>query len=120
MPKSGLLLDFKTTTAADPENFAKTILNIGYDKQAALYRLVCREAGLCVADKFYFLAVEKTPPYCAQHFIVEKDVLDAADERVEAILRQIAEAQQTGEYSTGWPTVSTINLSNTKEFLHGL
>lgn len=118
MPKSGLLLDLKTTISAAPENFTKTIFNMGYDKQAAFYRLVCREAGLRVDDEFHFIAVEKTSPFVTQHFVLEGDSLAKAEERVEQILHEIAQARNTGEYSTGWPPVSKINLSNTKEFLY--
>ena len=69
MPKSGLLLDLKTTISAAPENFTKTIFNMGYDKQAAFYRLVCREAGLSVDDEFHFIAVEKTLLFVTKHCV---------------------------------------------------
>jgi len=119
MPERGLLLDLKTTVSASPRDFTRAIFKMGYDLQAAYYSLVCRIAGLNVADEFHFIAVEKTAPYVTQHFVLEGDVLSAAELRVEQILLEIAHSRETGEFSTGWPEVSKINLS-TKENVYGL
>lgn len=119
MPKRGLLLDLKTAVSASPRHFTRTIFNMGYDLQAAYYSLVCRIAGLNVANEFHFIAVEKTSPFVTQHFVLEGDVLSAAELRVEQILLEIAHSRETGEFSTGWPEVSKINLS-TKENVYGL
>ena len=79
--------------------------------------MVCREAGLLVSDEFHFIAVEKTPPYAAQHFALEADILSVAELRVEQILLEIAQSRKTEVYSTGWPSVSKINLS-TREYAY--
>jgi len=119
LSKRGLLVDLKTTVSASPRDFTRAIFKMGYDLQAAYYSLVCRIAGLNVADEFHFIAVEKTAPYVTQHFVLEGDVLSAAEQRVEQILLEIAHSRETGEFSTGWPEVSKINLS-TRENVYGL
>jgi hypothetical protein len=42
---------------------------------------------------------------------MESDVLSAAEERVEQIMLEIAHSRETGVFSTGWPSVSKINLN---------
>ena len=118
LPKSGTLIDLKTTISAAPDDFTRSCFKYAYHLQAAFYRMVCRQAGLRVNRFFNFIAVEKTPPYAAQHFVMEGDILSVAEERVEQILLDIAHSRETGEFSTGWPTVSKINLS-TKEYSYG-
>jgi len=115
--ETGTLVDLKTTVSAAPNDFTRSIFKYGYDLQAAFYRIVCREAGLLVGDEFHFIAVEKTPPYAAQHFALEADILSVAELRVEQILLEIAQSRKTGVYSTGWPSVSKINLS-TREYAY--
>lgn len=115
--ETGTLVDLKTTVSAAPKDFTRSIFKYGYDLQAAFYRIVCREAGLLVGDEFHFIAVEKTPPYAAQHFALEADILSVAELRVEQILLEIAQSEKKWELSTGWPSVSKINLS-TKEYAY--
>ena len=114
LPETGAILDLKSAVSADPRDFIRACFKYGYDLQAAFYRMVCREAGLRVSPNFHILAVEKTRPFAAQHFVMESDVLSAAEERVEQIMLEIAHSRETGVFSTGWPPVSKINLLNTE------
>lgn len=111
-PKTGDLLDLKTTQSAKPSDFLRQFYNLGYDIQCAAYSLFCEAAGLKVSDRFIFVAVEKLPPYAAQIFVVEQDVLDAAKTRVEQILHEIATSRKTGNITTGWPPVFKINFNS--------
>jgi len=111
LPETGAILDLKSAVSADPRDFIRACFKYGYDLQAAFYRMVCREAGLRVSPNFHILAVEKTKPFAAQHFVMESDVLSAAEERVEQIMLEIAHSRETGVFSTGWPPVSKINLN---------
>ena len=111
LPETGTILDLKSAVSADPRDFTRACFKFGYHLQAGFYRMVCREAGLRVSPNFHILAVEKTKPFAAQHFVVEGDVLSAAEERVEQIMLEIAQSRETGVFSTGWPVVSKINSS---------
>lgn len=62
VPKTGAIIDLKTTDDATPEAFAKTIVNYKYHLQAAYYLDVVKSAGL-QADHFIFAVIEKTPPF---------------------------------------------------------
>lgn len=70
-------LDLKTTTNAFPDAFALDAFNSAYHRQAALYmdgRALNEEKRMKKGD-FYFIAIEKEPPYgisvhkCARDFI---------------------------------------------------
>lgn len=65
-----IVLDVKTTTDASAKNFAKEVWNYRYFLQAAWY------LRLTAAKEFYFIAVEKEPPYA--HAVYRLD--DAAIE----------------------------------------
>jgi hypothetical protein len=56
------LYDLKTTTDANPEKIARTIMDYGYDVQAQHYREVWR-AATGEDRPFRFIFVEKDPPY---------------------------------------------------------
>lgn len=116
-PQTGMLVDLKTTISASPDDFTRSCFKLGYHYQAAFYRMVCRQAGLMVTDYFNFIAVEKAPPFVAQHFVMEGDILSAAEQRVEQILLEIAQSRQTGEFNTGWPPVCKINLNQERNSL---
>lgn len=111
IPRTGSIIDLKTTVSADPRDFIRSCFKYAYDVQGAFYRMVCREAGLLVSPNFHILAVEKTKPFAAQHFVLEDDVLSAAEERVEQVMLEIAQSRETGVFTTGWPAVSKINSS---------
>lgn len=58
-----LLADLKTTLDASPKAFLRSIMNYGYDRQAAYY---CDLASSITGKKFetfIFIAIEKRPPY---------------------------------------------------------
>lgn len=56
------LYDLKTTTDANPESIAKTIMSYGYDVQAQHYREVWK-AATGEDRAFRFIFVEKEPPH---------------------------------------------------------
>ena len=65
--KRSIIFDYKTTTTAHPDTFARQILNLGYDIQAAHY--VAGERALHGHEpKFVFVVQEVEPPYavCVQ------------------------------------------------------
>ena len=119
LPNTGTLIDLKTTASAEPYNFTRSCHKFAYHLQAAFYRMVCREAGLRVNSFFNFIAVEKVPPYAAQHFVMEDDLLSFAEQRVEQILLEIAHSRETGEFSTNWPTVFKLNSIIWKDIYDG-
>lgn len=67
---AGIVIDVKTTTDASAKNFAKEIWNYKYFLQAAWY------LRLTGAKEFYFIAVEKEPPYAHAVYRLDDAAID--------------------------------------------
>ena len=104
----GVVLDIKTTISADPSRFQRQFFDLGYGIQAAFYRMVCEQQGI-ECKYFAFGCVEKTEPFATNLFIVSQDLMDRYTKVVERTLDQIKLAQETNDYSTGWPNFTMIH-----------
>lgn len=105
----GVIYDIKTCQDASPRGVAKDFQSYGYPLQAAFYMKVLRLAGF-KATKFVFVHVEKAAPYAVSVNELSAEYLEWAEGQVDLTLVRIAEASLNGDYSTGWPTVTTIDL----------
>lgn len=64
LPKSRrYLVDLKTSTSADPEDFRRAVVNWGYHQQAAWYLDGVNHVLGVRPERFAFVVVAKTPPY---------------------------------------------------------
>ncbi len=91
--------DFKTTTSAHPDDFARSIFNFGYDIQAAMY--LEGIAAVCGDDpdrQFWFAAQEKEAPYIVQPFALEPEVLARGRSEVRKGIRLFAECLSTNKW----------------------
>ena len=102
-----VVLDLKTTQDASPRGFAKSVRGFGYDLQAAFYLYVCGLEGFDV-PQFGFIAVEKEPPYAVAIHTLDMEYLKWAKNQVMLTLDQIKRAQDSGDFTTGWPEVNVI------------
>lgn len=109
IPSIGLVFDIKTTTDASPDGFPREVRKYGYDLQADFYLRVLNSAGI-EAHNFFFVCVEKEPPYAVGVHILERDYMRAAMFRVSEILEKISKAEATGDFTTGWPLINHIPL----------
>ena len=105
----GVIYDIKTCQDASPRGVAKDFQSYGYPLQAAFYMKVLRLAGF-KATKFMFVHVEKAAPYAISVNELSAEYLEWAEGQVDLTLVRIAEASLNGDFSTGWPTVTTIDL----------
>lgn len=106
---NGVVLDIKTTQKADPVGFQRQFFDLGYGIQAAFYKMVCEQQGI-QCKYFAFGCVEKIEPYATNLFIVSQQLMDACTEIVERTLDEIKVAQENNDFSTGWPSFTTIEL----------
>jgi exodeoxyribonuclease VIII len=111
IPETGQIFDIKTTIDASPEGFAEQVGKYAYHIQAAFYLYTCKLAGL-KAKEFNFIAVEKTSPYIAHLHKVSPELMIKSIGKVKEILVQIATANLTGEYGTGWGDYSTLKVGD--------
>lgn len=75
----GLVIDFKTTQNASPEDFPRTAYNLRYHVQAWWYLHGLRTLGI-PAREFVFIAVENTPPYAVCVFVADDAVLKLGEQ----------------------------------------
>jgi len=88
------VVDLKTTTDASPAAFARSVATFRYHVQASHYL-----AGLHGAERFVFIAVEKTAPYAVAVYELDAAAMAAGDELRQRDMRIIADCRATTE----WP-----------------
>lgn len=70
-----ILVDYKTTTSANPTKFAKSAADYGYHQQAEWYRDGAAASGLSEDPAFVFVVQEKSPPYLVSVVELDNDAL---------------------------------------------
>lgn len=93
-----MLVDLKTTKAADPQLFRASASSIGYHQQAAWYIDGAREL-LDVDPRLVFLAIEKEPPYLVSLHEFERDDIETG-RRLNRLAIEIYAACVAEDY---WP-----------------
>jgi exodeoxyribonuclease VIII len=88
------VVDLKTTTDASPAGFAKSVATFRYHTQASHYL-----SGLHGAERFVFIAVEKTAPYAVAVYELDAEAMAAGNELRRRDMRMIADCHATKE----WP-----------------
>ena len=91
------VVDLKTTTDASPAGFAKSVATFRYHVQASHYL-----NGLHGAERFVFIAVEKTTPYAVAVYELDAEALQHGNELRQRDMRVIADCKATKE----WPGYS--------------
>lgn len=71
----GFLVDIKSTEDASPKEFARSILNYGYHRQAAFYLDGFEIITGTPAKGFIFAAFEKKPPYACAFYIATDEMI---------------------------------------------
>lgn len=105
--EEGLIIDLKTTASVEPEQFARKVVGLGYDFQAAYYT----QAAQIAFDKpfkFIFAAVERVAPYNVQLFEVTPDMMAQGMAMCEDALHLYKECTTSGEWAE--PAIQTHKL----------
>lgn len=95
--ESGVALDIKTTLDASAESFARDIAARGYHRKAAFY-LDALEAANLQANRFLFIAVEKSAPYGVAIYELDNDAIEQGRRENAEILARYKEAKFLNEY----------------------
>jgi len=95
-----VIVDYKTTTSADPHDLAGAVARYGYDIQTWWYRDGVRAVGLADDPEFVFVAQEKEPPYLVTVFQLDADYLAIG----EAKARRAREMFRDCTASRVWPS----------------
>lgn len=103
-----LAVDLKTTRNADPREFARTAVNLGYAEQAVHYTNGLTAITGDVNPNFLHVLVEKEPPYLVSVVELDDVFLFIAAQRVRRAIDTYAACLASGEWP-GYPsTVHSI------------
>jgi hypothetical protein len=112
-PEKRILVDVKTCLDASPDGFAKNVARMEYPIQAGLHMKGAVESGFMdKVDEYYWLAVEKIPPFNAQLHAVQPDDKDWMMEQVEYLASELAQAKEQNlfpGYTQRVPDESGVN-----------
>ena len=73
-----IIVDLKTTEDASPRGFAQSVRKYRYDVQAAFYSDGLEQSTGKACEGFFFIAVEKAPPFlCAVYYLGADDIAEA-------------------------------------------
>jgi hypothetical protein len=96
-----VILDYKTTTSANPDDFGRKVIQMAYDMQAAFY---CRgiKAVTGVDAKFVFLVQETEAPYVCSFVGMPPAFMELGADKVQAAINLWSECLSTKK----WPAYS--------------
>jgi hypothetical protein len=94
------IADIKTTDDASPGEFARSVRKWGYHRQAAYYM------DLVAAHRFFFIAVEKSPPYAVAIYELDDRTIEAGREANERDLATLAACIKADT----WPAYSQVEV----------
>lgn len=98
-----IIWDYKTTTNAHPDAFARKIYDMGYDMRAEFYcRGLARVLGT-EAPAFHFIVQEKEPPYALSVVALTPGANGMADRKVETAIRIWRECVEANSWP-GYPS----------------
>ena len=98
------LVDLKTCQDASPGAFARACATFGYHTQAAHY------LNGTFADRFVFIAVEKTYPYAVGVYELDADAMAAGAEQCRIGLQTISDCRAINEWPGYTTTCDSLSL----------
>lgn len=104
------LYDLKTTEAADPRNFLRSVLNYKYALQAYIYRMAYESAFGSRLKGFRFIAVEKEPPFAGAVYELGAEVMTSASFDFEKAVKLYKSCTELGEWPSYPEDVQVIDL----------
>jgi len=99
------IADLKTCESI--ERFERHFFHYGYDLQAAFYCELVRANGL-PCEKFFFVAVEKSPPFIVAVYLVSVATIEHARLEVYSLLEEYRECQKKDDWPTRTETLRSI------------
>lgn len=100
---TAIIADIKTTDDATPQAVSRTIANYKYHWQAYWYSYAVRQVRRVKDVKFFWIFVEKKPPYSVGLYEPDAEMLDVASRQIQELLPDYAECLEA-DY---WPSISS-------------
>ena len=105
---NNFILDLKTCQSAQPNQFAVHAFDYDYHRQAALYVDGCA-ANSIPANNFYFIAIEKEPPYGISVNRASEAFVENGRKDYQQILENFRYWKELGEPNVGYEFNSPFN-----------
>lgn len=100
MPRGASVADLKSTRDAQPERWRLQAIREKLYMQTAWYTRGLRALGMEVpAERFYFLAYEKSEPFASSFHTFAADYVADADEAIDDLLGLLKRCEESGQ----WP-----------------
>lgn len=102
-----IVMDLKTGSDVSPRKFRRSIIDLGYHVQGALYTWENREP-------YYILGVETTAPYNVQMFRLDEEFIEAGRNYVTHLINTFKEWVADGQKPAGyefWQEYDVINIT---------
>lgn len=96
--KAGIMLDIKTAQCAETDCFTKESIRYGYHVQAAHYIDAYYKTVSSKTPEWYFIVIEKTPPYAMNILKADPGFLDYGFIIREELLSKLKKCRETGIY----------------------
>lgn len=105
------IVDVKTCCDASADGFARAIATLGYDVQAAFYRDGLKALTGRTAP-FYFIAVEKEPPFAVAAYKASDEVIEVGRAKYRGALQLLKWCRENDRWPAYQPSgeIETINL----------
>jgi len=105
------IIDVKTCSDAGADSFARAIAAFGYDVQAAFYTDGIKEL-IGRTLPFYFIAIEKEPPYAAAVYLASEEMIDVGRKKYRAALQLLRWCRDNDQWPGYQPNgeIEEINL----------
>jgi len=107
---SVILLDVKTYSSADPDEFSRQVARKGYHRQAAWYSDGYAAASGLQVLGFVFVAVESDWPHAACACMLDDESLDKGRQEYRGLLDTYAACQRAGVWPGYAPSIVPISL----------
>jgi hypothetical protein len=100
------IVDLKTCSDASSGGFSRACATFAYNLQAQHY------LNVCFAERFIFLAVEKTYPFCVGIYELDAAAMAAGAEQCRIGLQTISDCRAINEWPGYTTTCDTISMPN--------
>jgi len=101
LPSINLIIDVKTTQAANPIDFAKSVASYGYARQAALYQHAA-EQRFGSKFRFLFAVVSKQPPHEVACYELDDDAQQQGLEEAVALTDEYKYRTEKNDWLPFW------------------
>jgi hypothetical protein len=103
------IVDIKTTQKAGPRDFSRSVVDGRYDMQAAWYQLLlAKHFELEERPEFFWIAVEKTPPYVVAVHTLDAAWMEEGLAKVEMALARYERCMDTGVWEKPYDGINTL------------